>query len=118
MGFCNTEIPLGWKLAQRPGYQLGPRNNRGPRVTHFYFIDDLKVVESNEKDLQETSRIVTGMSQDTAMTFGVSKCAEVVYKRGKIIKGEGLQINNNKAECLDPESSEYYKFLGIEEGDG
>ena len=33
-------------------------------------------------------------------------------------KGEGLQIDNNKAECLDPEENEYYKFLGIEEGDG
>ena len=118
VGFCITEIPLGRKLAQRPGYQLGPRNNRGPKVTHFYFIDDLKVVESNEKDLQETNRIVTGISQDTGMTFGVSKCAEVVYKRGKMTKGEGLQIDNNKAECLDPEDNKYYKFLGIEEGDG
>ena len=33
-------------------------------------------------------------------------------------KGEGLQIDNSKAQCLDPESAEYYKFLGIEEGDG
>ena len=41
------------------------------------------------------------MSQDTGMTFGVSKCAEVVYKRGKMTKGEGLQIDNNKAECLE-----------------
>ena len=118
VGFCITEIPLGRKLAHRPGYQLGPRNNRGPKVTHFYFIDDLKVVEANEKELQETNMIVTGISQDTGMTFGVSKCAEVVYKRGKMTKGEGLQIDNNKAECLDPESAEYYKFLGIEEGDG
>ena len=84
VGFCITEIPLGRKLAQRLGYQLGPRNNRGPKVTHFYFIYDLMVVESNEKDLQETNRIVTGMIQDTGMTFGVSKCAEVVYKSSKM----------------------------------
>ena len=115
VGFCITEIPLGRKLAHRPGYQLGPRNNK---VTHFYFIDDLKVVEANETDLQETNMIVTGISQDTGMTFGVSKCAEVLYKRGKMTKGKGLQIDNNKAEYLDPESAEYYKFLGIEEGDG
>ena len=35
-----------------------------------------------------------------------------------MIKGEGLQIDNSKAECLDPESAEYYKFFGIEKGDG
>ena len=58
------------------------------------------------------------MSQDTGKAFGVSKCAEVVYKRGNMVKGERLQIDNNKAECLDPEDNEYYKFLGIEEGDG
>ena len=75
-------------------------------------------MEANEKELQETNNIVTGVSQDTGMTFGVSKCAEVVYKRGKMTKGEGLQIDNSKAECLDPEAAEYYKFLGIEEGDG
>ena len=52
------------------------------------------------------------------MTFGVSKCAEVVCKRGKMIKGEGLQIDNSKAERLDPRANAYYKFLGIEKGDG
>ena len=97
VGFCITEIPLRRKLAQRPGYQLGPKNNRKPKVTQFYFTDDLKVVESNEKDLQEKNRIVTGMSQDIGMTFGVSKYAEVVYKRGKMTKREGLQNDNNKA---------------------
>ena len=49
-------------------------------------------MESNEKDLQEKNRIVIGMSQDTGMTLGVSKCTEVVYKRGKMTKGEGLHI--------------------------
>ena len=58
------------------------------------------------------------MSQDIGITFGVSKCAEVVYKRGKMTKGERELIDNNKAECLDPEDNEYYKFLGIKEGDG
>ena len=46
------------------------------------------------------------------------KCVEVVYKREKMTRGEGLQIDNSKVECLDPEIAEYYKFLGIEEGDG
>ena len=117
IGFCITEIPLGRKLAQRPGYQFGPRNNRGTKVTHLYFIDDLKIVEANEKELQKTNSIVTSLSQDVGMTFGITKCAEVVYKRGKMTKGEGLQIDNSKAEYLDPETAEYYKFLGIEEGD-
>ena len=50
------------------------------------------------------------------MKFGITKCAEVVYNRGKMTKT--LQIDSSKAECLDPETAEYYKFLGIEEGNG
>ena len=75
-------------------------------------------MEVSEKELQETNMIVIGISQDNGLTFGVSKCAEVVYKRRKIIKGEGLQVDNSKAESLNPEAVEYYKFLGIEEGNG
>ena len=74
-------------------------------------------MKAKEKDLQETNGIVTGISQGTGMAFGVSKRAAVVYKRGKMIKGEELQMDNSKAECLDPEAAEYYKFLSIEEGD-
>ena len=51
------------------------------------------------------------------MTFGVSKCAEVAPKREKATKGEGLQINNCKAECLGLENVEYYIFFGMEEYD-
>ena len=72
-------------------------------------------MEAKEKDLQDTYSIVTGISQNTGMTFGVSKCAEVVYKRGKMTKGEELQIDNSKAEFLDPEAAECYKFLALEE---
>ena len=39
--------------------------------------------------------IVTGISQDTGTKFGESKCAGVLYKRGKMTKGEGLQIDNS-----------------------
>ena len=51
------------------------------------------------------------------MTFGMSKCAEVVYKRRRMIKGEGLQIDNSKTKRLDPRATAYYKFLVIEKED-
>ena len=40
------------------------------------------------------------------------------YKRGKMTWGEGVQIDDSKTKYLDPELTEYYKFLGIEEGNG
>ena len=42
------------------------------------------------------------------MTFGISKCADVVYEKGKMSKGEELIIDNSKAECLNLEGYDYY----------
>ena len=36
-------------------------------------------------------------------------------KEEKRQKGKILKIDNSKAECLDPESAKYYKFLGIDD---
>ena len=40
----------------------------------------------------------------------MKKCA------GKMTKSEGLTILEERAEALDPEKDDFYKFLGIEQG--
>ena len=93
VGFCITEIPLGILLDKVPGYMLGERNNRNTKVNRFYFIDDLKMVQSSEADLRRANAIIGQVSNEMGMKFGVSKCAEVLYKRGRIVKDEGLGLN-------------------------
>ncbi len=54
---------------------------------------------------------------DTGACYGVKKCAEAVFKDGKMVKGEGLAIFEWRMKALDPEQNEVYKFLGCEQGD-
>ena len=56
-------------------------------------------------------------SLDTGACYGVKKCAEIVFKRGKMIKGEGLSAIEEKMKALDPEQREIYKFLGYEQAE-
>ena len=52
------------------------------------------------------------------MKFGVSQCAKLHTRAEKLTSRERLQIGSSKAECLDAEPAEYYKFFGIEECNG
>jgi hypothetical protein len=118
VGFCITEIPLSVMLEKMPGYMMGEQNLRNTKINRFYFIDDLKVVQGSEADLQRANSIIGKVSTAMGMKFGVNKCAEIVYKRGKMVKGEGLELKEGSVKALNPEEDEYYTFLGIEEGDG
>ena len=118
VAFCITEIPLGIMLQRVHGYSMGEPNKRNTKVNRFYFIDDLKLVQGSEADLIRANEIVKTISNDTGMKFGISKCAEIVYKRGKMVRGEGLQLKEGLIRSLNPEQNEFYTFLGIEEGDG
>ncbi|CAK9252792.1 unnamed protein product [Sphagnum jensenii] len=75
-----------------PGYVMGAPKNRNTKVNRFYFIDDLKVVQGSEADLKRANSIIGKVSEDMGMRFGISKCAEIVYERGKMVKGEGLDL--------------------------
>ena len=64
------------------------------------------------------TEIIVQASHDTGACYGVSKCAEIVFERGKVVKGERLPVLNERMETMDPDENEIYKFLGIEQADG
>ena len=47
-----------------------------------------------------------------------AKCAEIIFEKGKIVKGKGLQVLQERMETMDPDQEEIYKFLGVEQADG
>ena len=53
----------------------------------------------------------------TGAVYGVKICAEIVFKNGKMIKGEGLGVLEERMKALDPNQNEVYKFLGCEQGE-
>ena len=117
VGFCLTEVPVMMLLEETDGYRMGAPGERTIIRTHSLFIDDLKVYQENHKKLEVANGIIVEASHDTGACYGVKKCAEVVYKRGKMIKGEGLAILEETMKSLDPNQNEVYKFLGCEQGE-
>ena len=59
--------------------------------------------------------MIVKVSMDTRVCYGVKKCAEIVIKEGKMVKGEGLSVLEEKMKALDPEQNDVYKFVGVEQ---
>ena len=117
VGFCLTEIPIAMLLEETEGYKMGPPGNREVIRTHSLFIDDLKVYQENHAKLDVANETIVQASLDTGACYGVKKCAEIVFTRGKMKKGEGLNVIEEKMKALDPEQREIYKFLGCEQAE-
>ena len=66
--------------------------------------------------MEAANDIIVKANDDTGAVYGVKKCMEIAFRRGKTTKGEGLTILEARAETLDPERDNFYKFLGIEQG--
>ena len=117
VGFCITEVPIGMLLQETDGYMMGPPGERNLKRTHSLFIDDLKVYQQNHKKLEIANEMIVKASSDTGACYGVKKCAEIVFMCGKMEKGDGLKVLEERMRALDPKQNEVYKFLGCEQAD-
>ena len=61
--------------------------------------------------------MIVKASIDTGACYRVKKCAEIVFRKSKMIKGEGLAVLEEKMDALDPNKNEIYKFLWCEQAD-
>ena len=63
------------------------------------------------------NEMIVKASMDTGACYGVKKCVEIVFRKGKMIKREGLAVSEEKMDGLDPKKNEIYEFLGCELAD-
>ena len=68
--------------------------------------------------LQIVNETIVQASNDTGACYGVSKCAEIIFERGQMVKGEGLEVLHERMKTIDPDENVTYKFLGVEQADG
>ena len=115
VGFCLTEVPVSMLLEETDGYKMGQKDEERVKRTHSLFIDDLKTYQENQQKLEIANETIVKASMDTGACYGVKKCAEIVFKKGKMIKGEGLTVLEERMEALDPNKNEIYTFLGCEQ---
>ena len=49
------------------------------------------------------NKTIVKASQDTGACYGVKKCAEIVFNRGRMVKAEGMNVLAERMKALDPE---------------
>ena len=97
---------------------MGEPGSRVMKRTHSLFVHDLKVYQESHNALKNVNEIIVQVSHDTGTCYGVPKCAEIIFKHGKMVRGEGLQVLEEGMKTMDPDENEIYKFLGNKQDDG
>lgn len=90
------------------GYSLKKADQKF-NVTHLFFVDDLKIYSSSEKDLRNMVNCVETFSNEIGLFFGLSKCATAVSKGTKQSNGYDIVTNEGVIAPLN----DTYKYLGI-----
>ena len=91
------------------GYKIGIE-----RITHLFYIDDLKLCAKDDSELEGLLKRVKGFSDDVGMEFGLSKCAKATFKRGKLEKSDHVWLHE-ETMIKDLEQLKVYKYLAFDE---
>ena len=78
-------------------------------------MDDLKLFEKSEDQIDSLVQTVFMFSEDICMEFGLKKCGVVILKKGKLVKFDGIHLLNQ--EILKEVDENGYTYLGILELD-
>ena len=103
-------------IAAEKGVQNG--RSRDVSLTNSLFVDDLKMYLESNEILRDFNDVIVQASQNTGACYGVSKCGKIVFERGKMFKGEELEVLEETIKTMDPQNNETYNFLLIEQADG
>ena len=118
VGFYLSEVPVCKLLQETKRYRMGQPRKKEVKRTHSLFIDDMKVCQESHKILKDVNETIVQASHDTGACYGVAKCAESIFVKGKMVKEEGLQMLQERIKTMDPDQKELYNFLGVEQADG
>ena len=117
VGFRLSEVLISMLIEETDGYTVGQRDEERVKRIHSLFIEDLNIYQENHRKREVVNEIIVKSSMDTGECYGVKKCAEIVFSKGKIIKGEGLAVLEEKMDALDPNKNEIYEFLRYKQAD-
>ena len=112
--FTMSLNPLSKKL-QKTGYRY--QLNEQTKINHLFYVDDLKLYGTCDKQLTGLINTMKNVSDDIKMEFGLEKCAEASFKRGKKVSAEGIPLNDNQV-IQDLDQAEMYKYLEMGEEEG
>lgn len=113
--FCISLLPLSVTLRKMRGYSCGPTGNRRHKITHLFYMDDLKLYATGQSDLQQSLRVVQEYTHAIGMEFGIDKCALVHLKKGRRGTNEEEEqlVDGSILRHLD--AGETYTYLGVQQ---
>ena len=107
--------PVAWELRRYAGYVVSKPVSS--KITHLFFIDDLKVFCGSLTSLINILSAIKEKMEDAGLFWNAKKCNVIILKRGKIdlTCDEIVLDDGTKIKCLKDE--DLYKFLGVPEND-
>jgi hypothetical protein len=89
--FCVSLIPLAEQFNR---LNTGNEEHTAKtKISHLLYMDDLKLIAKSEEELQKQIQALTTFSDDIHMEFGLDKCAEIVFKKGKLVHSQNLVVD-------------------------
>ena len=101
VGFCLTEVPNSMLIEEADGYTMRQRDEERVKRTHSLF-DDLKIYQESHQKLESLNEMIVKASMDTGACCEVKKCAEIVFRKGKILECLEKVMFWKKNECIRP----------------
>ena len=95
--FCLSEVPICILPSETREYRMGPPGQHKVKQTHGLFIDDLKAYKESHELLSATNKMII---KATGACYRVKKCAEIVFKHGKMVKGDGMEQMKKYFSCI------------------
>ena len=103
--FCLCLAPLSHALQGETGLRMGAE-----RITHLFFMDNMKVYVGSRQDLEQMLRVVDKVSGAVGMALGLRKCAAVLVFQGNVKESENIAIPNYREICT-VRAEESYKYI-------
>ena len=77
-------VPLKRLLRRaKAGYEWG---NKGFKLNHLLFMDDLKLFAKSKKKVDSLVQTVHTFSEDISTQFGIKKCGVLIIETGKLLE--------------------------------
>ena len=112
--FILSVNPLSFLLKKLPGYNAGPPGQRDTKITHLFFVDNLKTYAQDAIGAKLQLDLISKFTKDIGMEFGQDKCAHVYVNKGKK-ESLGEKFSIPEMELNELEDGEQYKYLGQDE---
>ena len=110
--FVLSMIPLTIFLKRENiGYKFGKEQKM---TNHLLYMDDLKLYDRSEQELESLIDVVRVFSRDIGMEFGLEKYAVLVLKQGIKVRCEGIVLPGG--QMMGEVDENGYKYLGVLEG--